>query len=85
MCLLDEPLSNVDAPARARERRFIREALKKYGCTSIYVTHDLTEAMAVSDRILVLADGKDVCFGEPNAVYNSGNAVVDSIKGEDNF
>ena len=81
ICLFDEPLSNTDPQLRYRERRFIKDAVKRYGCTSVYVTHDFSEAMALADNLTVISDGKCVLQGEPMQVYNSGNAVVESLKG----
>ena len=82
VCLLDEPLSNTDPQLRYRERRLIKDTVRQYGCTIIYVTHDIAEAMALADRLIVLADGKCVAEGEPNVVYASDNEIVASLKGE---
>ena len=81
VCLLDEPLSNADPQLRYKERRLIKDTVKQYGCTVIYVTHDISEAMALADRLIVIADGKCVIEGEPSLVYNSDNGVVASLKG----
>ena len=81
VCLLDEPLSNADPQLRYRERRLIKDSVTSYGCTIIYVTHDISEAMALADRLIVLSDGKCEIAGEPTDVYNSDNAVVRSLKG----
>ena len=81
ICLFDEPLSNTDPQLRYRERRFIKDAIKRYGCTAIYVTHDFPEAMALADSLTVISDGKCVLQGEPMQVYDSGNEIVESLKG----
>ena len=55
--LFDEPLSNLDAKLRADMRIELRELQHRLGITSVYVTHDLEEALAMSDRIVVMRDG----------------------------
>src|SRR3546814_15802942 len=56
--LFDEPLSNLDAKLRRRVREDIRELQQKLGLTSVYVTHDQEEALAVSDRIIVMRNAR---------------------------
>ena len=56
--LFDEPLSNLDAKLRVQMRTEIRRIQKAVGITAIYVTHDQAEAMSMSDRIVILKDGK---------------------------
>lgn len=69
-CLLfDEPLSNLDLVLRERMRFEIREILVRAGITAVYVTHDQSEAMAVSDRLLIMHGGRIVQDGVPAAVY----------------
>ncbi|WP_292319961.1 ABC transporter ATP-binding protein [Caldisphaera sp.] len=68
--LLDEPLSNIDAPQRISARRFIKDLQRKESITTIYVTHDQIEAMALADRIAVMKDGKILQVGTPEEVYN---------------
>ncbi|EIE98933.1 ABC transporter ATP-binding protein [Saccharomonospora glauca] len=68
--LLDEPLSNLDAKLREEMRTEIRRAQKKSGITSVYVTHDQGEAMAMSDRIAVFEAGKLHQVGTPREVYH---------------
>ena len=82
VCLLDEPLSNTDPTLRFKERRLIKDTVKKYGCTVVYVTHDIAEATSLADRLIVLADGKCVAEGEPNTVYGLNNEIVAALKGE---
>jgi thiamine transport system ATP-binding protein len=67
--LLDEPLSNLDAKIRERLRGEIRRIQKELGITTIYVTHDQEEAMAVSDRIAVMNSGRIEQVGKPLELY----------------
>jgi iron(III) transport system ATP-binding protein len=69
LLLLDEPLSNLDAKLREETRTQIREVQEKSGTTAVYVTHDQAEAMAISDRIAVLADGRAHQIDEPRRIY----------------
>ena len=82
VCLLDEPLSNIDPQLRSQERRLIKDIMAQYGCTSIYVTHNLPEAMALADRLFVISNGKCELQGDPVSVYRSGNETVEALKGE---
>ncbi len=68
--LLDEPLSNLDAKLREEMRTEIRRAQKAAGITSVYVTHDQNEAMAMSDRVAVFDAGKLHQIGTPREVYH---------------
>jgi iron(III) transport system ATP-binding protein len=67
--LFDEPLSNLDAKLRVQVRVEIREMQKRLGITSIYVTHDQDEALAISDRIVVMNRGRIEQLGDPHAIY----------------
>jgi iron(III) transport system ATP-binding protein len=67
--LLDEPLSNLDPKLREEMRFEIKDLQRKFGFTIIFVTHDQTEAMALSDRILVMKDGVARQVGTPADVY----------------
>ena len=69
LCLMDEPLSNLDAKLRADMRSEIRSLQKKLGLTVIYVTHDQVEAMSMADRILLLNKGHIEQLGEPESFY----------------
>ncbi|MEV0273514.1 ABC transporter ATP-binding protein [Hamadaea sp. NPDC050747] len=69
LLLLDEPLSNLDAKLREETRTQIREVQENSGTTAVYVTHDQAEAMAISDRIAVLADGRAHQVDEPRRIY----------------
>jgi iron(III) transport system ATP-binding protein len=68
--LLDEPLSNLDAKLREQMREEIRAIQQKIGITTVFVTHDQNEALAISDLILLMQDGNIVEFGEPQHLYN---------------
>jgi len=67
--LLDEPLSNLDARLRRRVRTEIRQLQQRLGFTAVYVTHDQEEALAVSDRIVVMKDGQIAQQGAPRELY----------------
>ncbi len=67
--LFDEPLSNLDARLRLEARRFLKRIQRETGITAIYVTHDQTEAMAMSDRVAVLNDGRLMQVASPEKIY----------------
>jgi multiple sugar transport system ATP-binding protein len=67
--LMDEPLSNLDAKLRVQMRAEIKELHRRLGSTFIYVTHDQTEAMTLSDRVVVMADGEILQVAPPQDVY----------------
>jgi iron(III) transport system ATP-binding protein len=67
--LLDEPLSNLDAKLRLRARGWLRELQTRLKITTLYVTHDQDEALALSDRIAVMSAGKIVQMGTPRQIY----------------
>jgi multiple sugar transport system ATP-binding protein len=69
--LLDEPLSNLDAKLRASAREELQEFHRRIGTTTIYVTHDQVEAMAMGDRIVVLNRGSVRQIGTPREVYDA--------------
>ncbi|MGH7835585.1 MAG: ABC transporter ATP-binding protein [Candidatus Binatia bacterium] len=69
--LFDEPLSNLDAKLREEMRFELKEIQRKIGVTSLYVTHDQAEAMAISDRIVVMSDGKIRQIGVPSMIFDS--------------
>ena len=71
LLLLDEPLSNLDAKIRERLRGEIKRIQRELGITTIYVTHDQEEAMAISDRIAVMSIGKIEQVGEPDQFFSS--------------
>ena len=68
--LMDEPISNLDAKLRAEMRSEIRWRQQELGTTTLYVTHDQTEAMSMADRIAVLEAGKIQQLGTPSEIYN---------------
>ena len=68
--LFDEPLSNLDAKLRAEMRVELRELQRRLGITSVYVTHDQEEALAISDRVIVMNVGVIEQIGTPEAIYN---------------
>ncbi|WP_029354841.1 ABC transporter ATP-binding protein [Bosea sp. 117] len=68
--LMDEPLSNLDAKLRATMRAEIKQLVSRLGITTIYVTHDQIEAMAMADRIAVMSNGRMVQIGSPLEVYD---------------
>jgi multiple sugar transport system ATP-binding protein len=67
--LMDEPLSNLDAKLRVQMRAEIKELHRRLGTTFIYVTHDQTEAMTLSDRVVVMADGEILQVARPQDIY----------------
>lgn len=86
LLLLDEPLSNLDAKLRERARVWLRELQERLKVTTIYVTHDQAEALAVSDRIAVMSSGKVQQLGTPKEIYNTpANAFVADFIGSANF
>jgi iron(III) transport system ATP-binding protein len=72
--LMDEPLSNLDVALRLKTREEIRKLQQKTGITTIYVTHDQSEAMSLSDRIAVMRGGRVVQVGAPAEIYESPNS-----------
>ena len=84
--LFDEPLSNLDAKLRAEMRVELRELQRRLGITSVYVTHDLEEALAISDRIVVMRDGVIEQIGTPGEIYDCPrNAFVADFVGSANL
>jgi ABC-type sugar transport system ATPase subunit len=81
--LFDEPLSNLDAKLRMQTRTEIKRLLRRFGITSIYVTHDQTEAMALADQIVILRAGKVEQVGTyQELMANPVNAFVAGFLGE---
>ena len=82
ICLMDEPLSNLDAKLRAHMRMEIKRLQQQLGLTLVYVTHDQVEAMTMGDRIMVLHDGEIQQVGDPITLYNEpANLFVASFIG----
>ena len=73
--LLDEPLSNLDAKLREEARAFLRELIVRLGLSALMVTHDQGEAMAISDRILLLNNGKIEQQGTPQSMYETPDSL----------
>lgn len=95
--LFDEPLSNLDAKLRVNMRTEIRKIQQKVGITAVYVTHDQSEAMSISDKIIIMSKGKVEQIGTPQEIYyhpksrfvadfigeaNFLDAAVDEVRGE---
>lgn len=70
ICLMDEPLSNLDARLRSDMRREIKALQSRLNMTVIYVTHDQVEAMSMGDRVILMQHGKIVQDGSPDELYN---------------
>jgi len=84
--LLDEPLSNLDARLRLTMREEIRRLCKEHGLTTIYVTHDQKEALAVADRVGVMSNGRLLQVGPPAEVYRRPRTrAVAAFVGETNL
>jgi ABC-type Fe3+/spermidine/putrescine transport system ATPase subunit len=84
--LLDEPLSNLDAKLRIRVRSEIRQLQQQLGKTTLYVTHDQEEALAISDRIAVMNRGRILQLGTPLQIYHHpANRFVADFVGLANF
>lgn len=82
ICLMDEPLSNLDAQLRIKMRQEIYALQRKLGLTLIYVTHDQVEAMTMADHIMVLNDSKIQQVGTPEEIYqHPANEFVASFFG----
>lgn len=88
--LLDEPLSNLDARLRVEMREEIRRIQQETGITTVFVTHDQSEAMHIADKIMILQDGKIQQFDTPSNLYNHpanllvakfiGDPVINEVK-----
>lgn len=84
--LLDEPLSNLDAKLRRHVREEIRQIQQRLGLTAVYVTHDQEEAMAVSDRIIVMKAAEIAQQGSPHDLYDRpANAFIADFIGDANL
>ena len=84
--LLDEPLSNLDAKLRDQTRFEVRQIQQRLGLTALYVTHDQSEAMAISDRIIVMNKGEIEQIGAPAEIYQRPvSAFVADFVGASNF
>jgi iron(III) transport system ATP-binding protein len=84
--LLDEPLSNLDAKLRESTRIEIRKLQRRLGITSVYVTHDQEEAMTLSDRVVIMHEGRIQQIGTPPEIYaHPANRFVADFIGKANF
>ena len=84
--LLDEPLANLDRKMRDNMRIELKKLVEKIGITTIFVTHDQEEALAMADRIAVMQDGRLMQIGTPDELYNKPkNPFVANFIGETNF
>lgn len=84
--LFDEPLSNLDAKLREQMRTEIRRLQQRLGITTVYVTHDQSEAMSLSDRIAVIHDGRIEQVGTPSEIYQQpASLFVADFIGRANF
>jgi sn-glycerol 3-phosphate transport system ATP-binding protein len=70
LCLMDEPLSNLDAKLRNSVRKDIKKLQRDLGLTVVYVTHDQTEAMSMADTVVLMKDGRIQQVGSPDDLYN---------------
>ncbi len=86
MLLLDEPMSNLDIALRVKMREEIREIQQKIGITTLFITHDQQEALAISDKIAVMDKGRVLQVGTPMEVYkNPSNDFVANFVGTSNY
>jgi iron(III) transport system ATP-binding protein len=84
--LLDEPLSNLDAKLREQARAWLKRLQEELGITTVYVTHDQDEALALSDRIAVMSAGSMLQVGSPRDIYETpATAEVAAFVGRCNF
>jgi len=84
--LLDEPFSNLDATLRASVRAEVRRVLHEAGVTSVFVTHDREEALAIADEVAVMAEGRVLQSGPPNEIYASpAGPLVAGLLGDANL
>lgn len=84
--LLDEPLSNLDAKLREQARAWLKRLQEDLGITTVYVTHDQDEALALSDRIAVMESGRMIQVGSPHEIYEAPAAPeVAAFIGRCNF
>tara|TARA_B100001057_G_scaffold398598_1_gene409209 strand:- start:230 stop:1210 length:981 start_codon:yes stop_codon:yes gene_type:complete len=86
LIMMDEPLSNLDSNLKINLNLMIRKSLKKYRTTAIVVTHDIADALEISDEIAVINDGKIIQKGSPDNIYNNPvSKKVAMLFGETNF
>ena len=73
--LMDEPLSNLDAKLRVSMRTELKAIHDKAGATTVFVTHDQSEAMSMADRIVIMKDGEVIQVGTPDDVYHRSASI----------
>lgn len=84
--LLDEPFSNLDADLRVNMRVEVRRIIKEAGATAVFVSHDQKDALAISDKIVVMKDGEVQQIGTPKEIYQyPENSFVASFVGQTNI
>jgi ABC-type Fe3+/spermidine/putrescine transport system ATPase subunit len=74
--MLDEPLNSLDTAVRMNLQETIRDIQHELGVTTIFVTHDLSEAMAISDRMAILLDGKVIAYDKPNRLFHHPPSIA---------
>ena len=86
LILMDEPLSNLDFHLKSKISSIISDIIRRYSTTAIIVTHDIMDAMKISDRIIVIDNGIIIQDGTPKEIYDSPNSkMVARFFGETNF
>ncbi|MDC3166387.1 ABC transporter ATP-binding protein [Candidatus Marinimicrobia bacterium] len=86
LILMDEPLSNLDFHLKSKISSIISDIIRRYSTTAIIVTHDIMDAMKISDRIIVIDNGIIIQDGPPKDIYDSPNSkMVARFFGETNF
>lgn len=86
LLLMDEPLSNLDAKLREEMRDEIKELTQRLGVTTLHVTHDQTEAMALADVLAVMSNGQILQIGDPETLYRKpSNRIVAEFLGRTNW
>lgn len=75
LLMLDEPLASLDTAVRLNLQEAIRTIQRELGITTIFVTHDLSEAMAMSDRMAILLNGEAIAYDKPNVIFNQPPCV----------
>ena len=86
LLLMDEPLSNLDAKLREEMRDEIKELTRRLGVTTLHVTHDQTEAMALADVLAVMSNGQILQIGDPETLYRKpSNRIVAEFLGRTNW
>ena len=86
LILMDEPLSNLDYNLKSNLASMVRKLLKKFKTTAVIVTHDINDAMEMSDKIIVIDQGKVIQEGPPNEIYNNPvSKKVALLFGKTNF